>query len=63
MEYLRSHLLDFDLIQMYELVEKPLISVLCEIEKMVSKLIEAYYLNFQKNLDRKLRKLSKIFIV
>ena len=31
--HLRSCLLEFDLIQIYELVEKPLISVLCDIEK------------------------------
>ena len=58
-EYLRFYLLDFDLIQMYELVEKPLISVLCEIEKNGIKADRSILSELSEEFGQKIKKIEQ----
>jgi len=58
-EYLRFNLLDFDLIQMYELVEKPLISVLCEIEKNGIKADRSILSELSEEFGQKIKKIEQ----
>jgi len=58
-EHLRLNLLDFDLIQMYELVEKPLISVLCEIEKNGIKADRSILSELSEKFGLKIRKIEQ----
>ena len=58
-EYLRLYLLDFDLIQMYELVEKPLISVLCEIEKNGIKADRSILSELSEEFGQKIKKIEQ----
>ncbi len=58
-KYLRLYLLDFDLIQMYELVEKPLISVLCEIEKNGIKADRIILSELSEEFGQKIKKIEQ----
>ena len=58
-EYLRFYLLDFDLIQMYELVEKPLINVLCEIEKNGIKADRSILSELSEEFGQKIKKIEQ----
>ena len=55
----RLNLLDFDLIQMYELVEKPLISVLYEIEKNGIKADRSILSELSEEFGQKIKKIEQ----
>ncbi len=58
-EYLRSCLLESDLIQMYELIEKPLIAVLCEIEKNGIKADRKILSGLSEKFGEKIKKIEQ----